>query len=60
MAIGTWASLAEAQKLTTDMKIAGVIEEIVKDGGLLPRLPGLTVRGKSVVYNRESAIPTAK
>lgn len=58
MAIGTWSSLTEAQKLTEDMKIKGVIEEIIKDGGLLPRLPGLTVRGKSVVYNREKTIPT--
>jgi len=58
MAIGTWSSLSEVQKLTTDMKIAGVIEEIIKDGGLLPRLPGLTVKGKSVVYNREKTLPT--
>lgn len=58
MAIGTWLSLTEAEKLTEDMKIAGVIDEIVKEGGLLPRLPGLTVEGKSVIYNREETIPT--
>jgi len=58
MAIGTWVDLANAQKLTMDMKMAGVIEEIIKEGGLLPRLPGLTVRGKSVVYVREKTIPS--
>lgn len=58
--VGTWDSLAQAQKLVTDRLLAGVIEETIEEGHLVPRLPVMQLDAKSLIYNRESALPTAQ
>lgn len=58
--VGHYDDLAEASKLVQDkMLIAGIIEEIIEEGQLLPRLPIFTIDTKSVLYNRESDTPSA-
>ena len=57
--VGHWSSLAEAQKLVQDILLAGVVEEIVEEGSLLPMLPVFQIDGKTVKYNRESTLPSA-
>lgn len=58
--VGHWNNLAEAVKLVQDkMLIAGVVEEIIEQGQLLPKLPVFAITGKSVVYNREKTLPAA-
>jgi len=39
--------------------LAGVIEETIEKGRLLPKLPLFTINAKSIVYNRESTLPSA-
>jgi hypothetical protein len=57
---GHYANLSEAQKLVQDkLLISGIIEEIIEEGQLLPRLPVFTIDSKSIVYNRESTLPSA-
>lgn len=58
--VGHFSSLAEAQKLVQDkLLLAGIIEEIVEQGQLLARLPVFTIDSKTIVYNRESTLPSA-
>lgn len=57
--IGYWNNLAEAQKLTQSILLAGVIEEIIEEGHLVPRLPVTQIDGKDLVYNREVSTPNA-
>ncbi len=57
--IGYWNSLAEAQKLTQSILLSGVIEEIIEEGQLIPRLPVTQIDGKDLVYNREVNTPSA-
>ncbi len=57
--IGYWNTLAEAQKLTQSILLSGVIEEIVEEGQLIPRLPVTQIDGKDLVYNREVNTPIA-
>lgn len=57
--VGHFNSLAEAQKLTTSPMLKGVIQEIYEEGQLLPMLPATLISGKSLLYNRESTLPTA-
>lgn len=56
---GHWNDLAEAQKLTQATLIPGIIEEDIREGGLIGRLPVMQVPGTQVDFNRESDIPTA-
>ena len=61
--IGHWASLQEAEKLTDQVLIGGLIQEYVKRGGLLslssPGLPVAQFNGLDVMWNREKDVPTA-
>jgi len=58
--VGHYDDLAEAQKLVQDkLLISGIIEEIIEEGQLLPKLPIFTIDAKSVVYNRETSTPSA-
>jgi hypothetical protein len=57
--IGYFDSLAEAQRLVTDKLMAGVVQEIIEEGQLIPRLPVTQLDAKSLVYNREGTLPTA-
>ena len=57
--VGHWSSLAEAQKLVQSELLAGVIEEIIEEGQLIPKLPIFQIDAKSVLYNRESTTPAA-
>ncbi len=57
--IGSFDSLTEAQKLTQSVLLAGVLETMIKEGALLPKLPIHRVMGLSLTYNREVfAVPT--
>ena len=57
--VGHFSSLAEAQKLVRSELLAGVIQEVYEDGQLLRRLPVVTINAKSLLYNRESTLPSA-
>jgi len=37
--VGHWANLAEAQKLVQSKLLAGVVQEVIEEGQLLPMLP---------------------
>lgn len=56
--VGGYVSLADAQLLTQSELLAGVVPTIVVTGGLAPQLPLRVIRGLSLLYNRESAIPS--
>lgn len=50
---------AEAEKLSNNQLIAGVIEEIIEKDELFALLPFVGVNGKAYVYDRENAMSTA-
>lgn len=52
---GYWLNLAEAQKLTQAVLVPGIIEENIRRGGILERLPVMQVKGQSLDWNRENA-----
>ena len=56
--VGGYISLADAKLLTQSELLAGVVPTIVVTGGLAPQLPIRIISGTSLLYNRESAIPT--
>lgn len=57
--IGYWDDLAEAQKLVQhDLLLAGVVEEIYKEGELMPKLPVFQIDSKNIAYYRESTLPS--
>ncbi len=60
MAVGHWTNLAEAEKLTQNVLVAGLVEENIKNGGILPLMPVVQFVGKKAAWNRESTIPTAQ
>jgi hypothetical protein len=49
----------EAEKLSNNQLVAGVIEEIIQKDELFALLPFVGVNGKAYVYERENALPTA-
>jgi hypothetical protein len=51
-------TLAEAAKLSNDVLLQGVVEEIIKDSPILQRLPFIEIVGNGLTYNRENALPT--
>ncbi len=51
--VGHWDSLAEAQKLTQSMLLAGIIGQVIDTGNLLRRMPVKQVTGIDLAYNRE-------
>ncbi len=57
--VGHFANLAEAQKLVQSQLLAGVVQETYEEGQLLQKLPVLVINAKSLLYNRESTLPSA-
>ena len=57
--VGHWSTLTEAEKLTDTVLIGGLVEENVKQGGVLSLLAAAQFTGKSAKWNREKNIPTA-
>jgi hypothetical protein len=50
---------AEAEKLSNNQLVSGVIDEIIERDDLFSVLPFMGVNGKAYVYNRENALSTA-
>ena len=51
-------TLVEAQKLSTDVLQAGIIETITKESSVLAMLPFQEIVGNAYTYNVEKALPT--
>lgn len=51
-------TLTEAEKLSNDVLLQGVIETIVKDSPVLQLLPFIQIQGNGLTYSRESALPS--
>ncbi len=51
-------TLVEAEKLSNDVLLQGVIETIVKDSPILQFLPFIQIVGNGLTYTRENALPT--
>jgi len=51
-------TLTEAEKLSTDVLLQGIIETIIKDSPILQRLPFVQIVGNSLQYTQEKALPT--
>ena len=49
----------EAEKLSNNDLVAGVIEEVIDKEGLYALLPFVETKGKAYVYNRENTISEA-
>lgn len=49
----------EAEKLSNNMLISGIIEEIIARDDMFSLLPFETIKGKAYVYNREKELGTA-
>ena len=58
--VGHWTNLAEAEKLTQSVLVGGLVDENIKNGGILPLIPVAQFMGKSAQWNRESTIPSAQ
>ncbi len=56
---GYWVNLEEAQRLTQPTLIPGIIEEDLRRGGLLPRMPISQAPGTKIEWNREKTVRTA-
>ncbi|KKN71492.1 hypothetical protein LCGC14_0420710 [marine sediment metagenome] len=57
--VGHFSSLSELRKLVISEMIAGVIEETIEVGQLLPMLPVVQLNSRSLIYNRENVLPSA-
>lgn len=57
--VGYFASLTEAEKFVQSKLLAGVVQEIIEEGQLLPMLPVFQINSKSILYNRETTPPSA-
>ncbi len=51
-------TLAEANKLSNDMLLQGVVETVVKDSPILQQLPFIEIVGNGLTYNQENTLPT--
>ena len=51
-------TLVEAEKLSNDVLLQGVIETIVKDSPILQVLPFIQIQGNGLTYTRESVLPS--
>ena len=58
--IGFWDSLTQAQKVVDSELLAGVVEEIIKEGYLVNKFPVTQIDTQDLTYNRESTLPTAQ
>ena len=50
--------LTEAEKLSNDVLLQGIIETIVKDSPILQEMPFIQIVGNGLTYNKENALPT--
>jgi hypothetical protein len=50
-------TLAEGAKLSNDILLQGVVEEIIYDSPVLQELPFIEVVGNALTYNREKTLP---
>jgi len=50
-------TLAEAAKLSNDILLQGVVEEVIYDSPVLQELPFIEVVGNALTYNRENTLP---
>lgn len=57
--VGHFSSLSEAQKLVQSTLLAGVVQQVYEEGQLLRRMPVTTIDSRSLLYNRESTLPSA-
>ena len=51
-------TLTEAEKLSNDVLLQGIIETIVKDSPILQEMPFIQIVGNGLTYNKENALPT--
>ena len=51
-------TLAEAEKLSNDVLLKGIIETIIKDSPILQEMPFIQIVGNGLTYNKENALPT--
>ena len=51
-------TLVEAEKLSNDVLLQGVIETVIKDSPVLQTLPFIRVVGNGLSYTRESSLPS--
>jgi len=51
-------TLTEAEKLSNDVLLQGVIETIIKDSPVLQMLPFIQIQGNGLTYARESTLPS--
>ena len=51
-------TLAEAEKLSNDVLLQGVIETIIKDSPILQELPFIQIVGNGLTYTQEKTLPT--
>jgi hypothetical protein len=58
--VGHWKNLAEAERLTQAHLVAGIVEEDIQMGGLIPRLPLAQFSGLEAKWNREKTLPTGQ
>lgn len=52
-------TLLEAEKLSNNVLLEGVIETIIKDSPILQSLPFIEIVGNGLTYNQEATMPTA-
>jgi len=50
--------ITQAAKLSNDVLLEGIVEEIVKDSPILQKLPFIEVVGNGLTYNRELTLPS--
>lgn len=58
--VGHFSSLAQVQKIVDEVLLAGVIETIIEEGGILSRMPVTRLSGESLIYNREAELPSGQ
>jgi hypothetical protein len=51
-------TLVEAEKLSNDVLLQGIIETIIKDSPILQMLPFIQIVGNGLSYTRETILPT--
>ncbi len=51
-------TLVEAEKLSNDVLLQGVIETIIKDSPILQELPFIQIVGNGLTYTQEKTLPT--
>ena len=52
-------TLTEAEKLSNDVLLKGIIQTVVKDSAVLQRMPFIEIVGNALTYNRENAMASA-